>query len=254
MRMQRLKNKVVVITGVASGIGKATAELFAREGAIVIGADINPGKGREVINKIQETGKEAIFVHADVSKIGDVSDLFEAAPVKKRVDVLFNNAGIELVKPLVETTEEEWDNTLKVNLKSVYLCCKHVIPIMIRQGGGSIINNASVAGLVGSFSSPYSASKGGIIALSKALAIELASDNIRVNCITPGAIETPMLERVIEKQGDPVQIRRERMKGYPMGRFGSPEEIAHTVLFLASDESSFITGSVVTIDGGFSSH
>jgi len=251
--MKRLKEKVVLITGIASGIGRATATIFAQEGAKVVGADVNQEKGQEVIEAIKRAGGEAIFVEADVSETSDVKRLVKKALAYGRIDVLFNNAGVELVKKLKDTTEEEWDRIVKINLRSVFLCCKSIIPEMIQKGGGVIINNASVAGLVGSFSPAYSAAKGGIIALTKTLAVELASDNIRVNCICPGAIETPMLRRVLKKQGDPELIRRERVKSYPIGRFGKPEEIAHTALFLASDESSFMTGAVVAVDGGFTS-
>lgn len=251
--MKRLKEKVVLITGIASGIGRATARIFAQEGAKVVGADISQEKGLEVIEAIKRAGGEATFVKADVSETSHVKRLVEKALACGRIDVLFNNAGVELVKKLKDTTEEEWDRIVKINLRSVFLCCKYVIPEMIKSGGGVIINNSSVAGLVGSFSPAYSAAKGGIIALTKTLAVELAPDNIRVNCICPGAIETPMLQRVLKKQGDPELIRTERVKSYPIGRFGKPEEIAQTALFLASDESSFMTGAVVAVDGGFTS-
>ena len=251
--MKRLKEKVVLITGIGSGIGRATAMIFAQEGAKVVGADVNQEKGLEVIEAIKRAGGEAIFVKADVSETSDVKRLVKKALLYDGIDVLFNNAGVELVKKLKDETEEEWDRIIKINLRSVFLCCKYVIPEMIKRGGGAIINNSSVAGLVGSFSPAYSASKGAIIALTKTLAVELAPDNIKVNCICPGAIETPMLKRVLEKQGDPRLIRRERIKSYPMGRFGKPEEVAQTALFLASDESSFMTGAVVAVDGGFTS-
>ncbi|UCH05958.1 MAG: SDR family oxidoreductase [Candidatus Thorarchaeota archaeon] len=222
-----------------------------QQGARVIGADIDEDQGAEVINAILQEGGGATFVRTDVSVRSDVQELADNAMAQGGADILFNNAGIEVVKNLVDTTEEEWNISVDVNLKSVFLCCKYFIPQMVSKGGGVIINNASVAGLVGSFSAAYSASKGGIIGLTKALAIDLAPDNIRVNCICPGAIETPMLKRVIEKQGDPVEIRKERMSNYPIGRFGEPEEVANTALFLASDESSFVTGAVLVVDGGF---
>jgi len=247
---RRLRDKATLITGIASGIGRATAIIFAQEGAKIVGADIDQEKGLEAIEVIERAGGEAIFVKANVSETRDVKRLVKKALVYGRIDVLFNNAGVELVKKLKDTTEEEWDKIIKANLRSVFLCCKYVIPEMIGRGG-VIINNSSVAGLVGSFSSAYSASKGAIIAFTKTLAVELAPDNIRVNCICPGAIETPMLHRVLEKQGDPELIRRERIRSYPMGRFGKPEEVAQAALFLACDESSFVTGAVVAVDGGF---
>jgi NAD(P)-dependent dehydrogenase (short-subunit alcohol dehydrogenase family) len=248
---QRLKNKVAVITGMSTGIGRASALLFAQEGARIVGADVNQEDGQEVIDEIRHAGGEGMFVRADVSEANDVRKLVEKALSYGKIQVLFNNAGIEVVKKLKDTTEEEWDRAIKVNLKSVYLCCRQVIPEMQKAGGGSIINTASVAGLVGSFSAAYSAAKGGIIALTRVLAVELARDNIRVNCICPGAIETPMLQRTLQKQGDPEQVRKERLRAYPVGRFGKPEEVAQLALFFASDESSFMTGVIAPVDGGF---
>lgn len=254
LNTMKLEEKVALITGISSGIGRAAALLFAQEGARIVGADIDQEKGLEVIEAIRQTGREAIFVKTDVSEKSEVKKLVEKALAFGRIDVLFNNAGVEVVKNLRDTTEAEWDRSINVNLKSVFLCCKYVIPEMIKGGGGVIINNASVAGLVGSFSSAYSASKGGVIAMTKTLAVELATDNIRVNCICPGAIETPMLRRVLEAQGNAELVRKERMKSYPMGRFGTPEEVAQAALFLACDESTFMTGAVVVVDGGFTSH
>lgn len=251
--MGRLENKIAVITGVAAGIGRASALLFAEEGATVVGADIDEIQGGEVETAIQEAGGIAHFIKADVSKQDDVVNLFAKAEALGGVDVLFNNAGVEVVKSLQDTTEEEWDRSVSVNLKSVYLCIKHALPQMEKKGRGVIINNSSAAGLVGSFSPSYSAAKGGIISLTKALAVDLGSSDVRVNCICPGAIETPMLERVIKMQGDPKEVRARRLKNYPVGRFGASEEVAYTALFLASDESSFITGAVLPVDGGFTS-
>jgi NAD(P)-dependent dehydrogenase (short-subunit alcohol dehydrogenase family) len=247
----RLKDKVAVITGMSTGIGRASALLFAQEGAKVVGADINQEEGQKVIDAIRRVGGDAVFVKTDVSEAIDVKKLVEKALAYGKIHILFNNAGIEVVKKLRDTTEEEWDRAIKVNLKSVYLCCKQVIPEMVKAGGGVIINTSSVAGLVGSFSAAYSAAKGGIIALTRVLAVELARDNIRVNCICPGAIETPMLQRTLQKQGDPEQVRKERLRAYPVGRFGRPEEVAQLALFFASDESSFMTGVIAPVDGGF---
>jgi NAD(P)-dependent dehydrogenase (short-subunit alcohol dehydrogenase family) len=249
--MKKLEGKTVIITGISSGIGRVTAILFANEGANVVGADINSDEGFNVIETIRKSGGKAIFVKSDVSKLDDVKELVSRALEFKKIDVLFNNAGVEVVKKLEDTTEEEWDRTIDVNLKSAFLCSKFAIPEIRKTGGGVIINNSSAAALVGSFSPVYSASKGGIVALTKSLAVELAADNIRVNCICPGAIETPMLQRVIEKQGDPEFIRKTRINSYPMGRFGRPEEVAQTALFLACDTSSFVTGTAVVVDGGF---
>ncbi|MGD9381897.1 MAG: SDR family NAD(P)-dependent oxidoreductase, partial [Candidatus Thorarchaeota archaeon] len=229
------------------------ALLFAEEGATVVGADIDGVQGADVETAIRNAGGEGHFIKADVSKQKEVARLFTKAEELGCVDVLFNNAGVEVVKSLQDTSEEEWDRSVSVNLKSVYLCIKHAIPQMEKKGKGVIINNSSAAGLVGSFSPSYSAAKGGIISLTKALAVDLGPSNIRVNCICPGAIETPMLERVIKMQGDPKKVRERRLKNYPVGRFGTSEEVAYTALFLASDESSFITGAVLPVDGGFTS-
>jgi NAD(P)-dependent dehydrogenase (short-subunit alcohol dehydrogenase family) len=251
--MKKLEGKTVIITGVSSGIGRATAILFAQEGANIVGADIDSDEGKNVIETIKRSGGNAIFVKTDVSNTEDVKELVGKALEFQKIDVLFNNAGVEVVKKLEDTNVEEWDRTININLKSAFLCSKYIIPEMRKSGGGVIINNSSAAALVGSFSPVYSASKGGLVALAKSLAVELAPDNIRVNCICPGAIETPMLQRVIEKQGDPKIIRETRTASYPLGRFGTPEEVAQTALFLASNDSSFVTGGVFVVDGGFTS-
>jgi NAD(P)-dependent dehydrogenase (short-subunit alcohol dehydrogenase family) len=249
--MGRLEGKIAIITGMAAGIGKASALLFGQEGATVIGADIDEAQGLAAVEEIVENGGTSHFVKADVSKKEDVKRIFDKVDEVGGVDILFNNAGVEVAKSLVQTSEEEWERSLGINLKSVFLCCKEAIPTMEEKGGGSIINNSSAAGLVGSFSPSYSAAKGGIIALTRALAVDLGPSGIRVNCICPGAIETPMLSRVMLAQGDPEEVRARRIQNYPIGRFGTPEEVAHTALFLASDESSFITGAVLPVDGGF---
>jgi NAD(P)-dependent dehydrogenase (short-subunit alcohol dehydrogenase family) len=251
--MKRLDGKVVLITGVAAGIGRATANLFAKEGARIVGADVDEEGGKSIAEKIQAFGGSMTFVKADVSYESDIKALFEVTQEMGGVDVLFNNAGIEVAKGLLDTSEEDWERNVSVNLKSVFFCCKYAIQQMKENGKGVIINNSSVAGLVGSFSPAYSAAKGGIIALTKALAADFGEYNIRVNCICPGAIETPMLERVIEFQGDPTEVRARRLKNYPLNRFGYPHEVAQTALFLASDESSFVTGAIIPVDGGFTS-
>jgi NAD(P)-dependent dehydrogenase (short-subunit alcohol dehydrogenase family) len=252
--VRKLEGKTTIITGISNGIGRATAILFAQEGSNIIGADLDIEQGKIVTEILESKDINVIFVKADISNSEDVEVLFQKTREVPRVDILFNNVGIEVVKKLEETSEEEWNKAIDINLKSVFLCTSRVISEMRKAGGGVIINNSSAAGLVGSFSPVYSATKGAIISLTKSLAVELAPDNIRVNCICPGAIETPMLHRVIEKQGDPEIIRKKRLKNYPLGRFGTPDEIASTVLFLASEESSFITGTAIVIDGGFTSH
>jgi NAD(P)-dependent dehydrogenase (short-subunit alcohol dehydrogenase family) len=251
--LKRLEGKIVIITGVTAGIGRATAELFAVHGAHIIGGDIDEKGGVSLEDSIRNSGGVLTFLKSDVSRISELKKLFEIAEGLGGVDVLFNNAGVEVAKSIMDTSEEDWERNVNVNLKSVFFSCQLAIQQMRDKGRGVIINNSSVAGLVGSFSPAYSAAKGGIIALTKALAADFGKYKIRVNCICPGAIETPMLERVIDFQGDPGEVRARRENNYPIGRFGTPDEIAQTALFLASDESSFVTGATIVVDGGFTS-
>ena len=252
IKLERLKGKVAVITGGNSGIGQATALLFAKEGAKIVIAARDEISGQDTINRIRESGGQAIFVKTDVSNESDVKSLIAHAIVKyKKIDILFNNAGIELEKPVTETTSEEWDRVMDVNLKGVFLGCKYAIPYMIRQGGGSIISTASAAGIVGNPNlAAYCASKGGIVLLTKEMALDYAKNNIRVNCVCPGAIMTPMLQRFIEKSPEPEETKRAMAEAHPLGRLGKPEEVANAVLFLASEESSFVTGHALLVDGG----
>jgi NAD(P)-dependent dehydrogenase (short-subunit alcohol dehydrogenase family) len=247
--MARLKDKVAIITGGGSGIGRATCLLFAREGAKVVVADYIAEGGNETVRQIAAAGGQAVFVQADVSKSADVQNLIGAAVRNYgRVDILFNNAGIEGPSAkLANLKEEDWDRVIAIDLTSVYLGMKYVIPEMIKQGGGVILSTASVAGLVGfQGSGAYAAAKAGVINLTRLAALEYADKNIRVNCICPGVIETPMVERVMG--GRP----RERVvRSEPIGRLGRPEDIANAALFLASDESSFATGAPFIIDGGY---
>jgi len=247
--MARLKDKVAIITGGGSGIGRATCLLFAREGAKVVVADYIAEGGNETVRQISAAGGQAVFVQADVSKSADVRNMIGAAVRNYgRVDILFNNAGIEGPSTkLANLKEEDWDRVIAIDLTSVYLGMKYVIPEMIKQGSGVILSTASVAGLVGfQGSGAYAAAKAGVINLTRLAALEYADKNIRVNCICPGVIETPMVERVMG--GRP----RERVvRSEPIGRLGRPEDIANAALFLASDESSFATGAPFIIDGGY---
>ena len=247
--MARLKDKVAIITGGGSGIGRATCLLFAREGAKVVVADYIAEGGNETVRQISAADGQAVFVQADVSKSADVRNMIGAAVRNYgRVDILFNNAGIEGPSTkLANLKEEDWDRVIAIDLTSVYLGMKYVIPEMIKQGGGVILSTASVAGLVGfQGSGAYAAAKAGVINLTRLAALEYADKNIRVNCICPGVIETPMVERVMG--GRP----RERIvRSEPIGRLGRPEDIANAALFLASDESSFATGAPFIIDGGY---
>jgi NAD(P)-dependent dehydrogenase (short-subunit alcohol dehydrogenase family) len=249
----RLDGKVALVTGGSSGIGEATAKLFAREGAKVVIADVQAEKGRQLASAICAEGGEASFVRADVSRDAEAKHMVEFAVSRYgRLDVLFNNAGIESPKPEVETSESEWDRVMAVNAKGVFLGTKHAIDAMRRSGGGSIINTSSIFGLVGSPGfAAYHASKGAVRLFTKSTALAHAKENIRANSIHPGVIETPMLAEVIAAEPDAEAARTEWMKGEPLGRFGRPEDIAFGALYLASDESSFVTGTELVIDGGW---
>lgn len=242
--------KVALVTGASSGIGKATAEAFAREGAHVVLSDVQVEAGREVVAEIEEAGGTATFVECDVSSAEDVENMVRhARSAYGRLDCAFNNAGIEGdMANTVDCTEENWDRTLAINLKGVWLCMKHEIPMMLEHGGGAIVNCASVAGLVGFRNLPaYCASKGGIVELTRATALEYADQGIRVDAICPGVIRTPMVERVTA--GDP-ELEAEFTALEPLGRMGTPEEISDAVLWLCSDGASFVTGHALVADGG----
>ncbi len=247
--MDRLKNKVAIVTGGGSGIGRASCLLFAREGAKVVVADYVAEGGNETVRQTKAAGGEAVFVQTDVSKSAEVQNMI-GATIRNygRVDILFNNAGIEGPSTkLANLKEEDWDRVIAIDLTSVYLGMKYVIPEMVKQGGGVILSTASVAGMVGfQGSGAYAAAKAGVINLTRLAALEYADKNIRVNCICPGVIETPMVDRVVGGRPRERIVRTE-----PMGRLGRPEEIANAALFLASDESSFATGAPFIIDGGY---
>ncbi len=247
--MTRLANKVSLITGGGSGIGRATCLLFAQEGARVSVADYDEPGGQETVQQIRASGGTAAFIRADVSQSADVQRMIAATKeTYGRIDVLFNNAGIEGPSAKLATyPEDAWDTVIAIDLTSVYLGMKYVIPHMLEQGGGVILSTASVAGLVGfPGSGAYAAAKAGVINLTRMVALEYASKNIRVNCICPGIIATPMAERVIGERPQEQVVRME-----PIGRLGKAEDIAQAALFLASDESSFATGAPFIIDGGY---
>ena len=242
----RLKNKIAIVTGGASGIGKASSILFAKEGARVVVADISDSAGEEVVKAIKENGGEATFVHCDVTREEQAKNLVVKATEKYgRLDVLYNNAGIGMVKLLPEMTEQEWDRIFNINVKGAFFCSKYAIPQMKKQGGGAIVNTASNWGLIAYPHWPaYCATKGAVLMLTKALAIDHAPDNIRVNCVCPGNIDTPLLRAGIEAEAkfdDAIKT---------MGRLAKPEEVANVALFLASDEASYVTGSAVVVDNG----
>lgn len=241
-----LRDKVVFITGGSSGIGKAAALEFARHGARVALADIDIAGGEDTARHLRDMGIEALFVQTDVSKESDVVQALDAVIGKfGRLDIAFNNAGITHKGGLEQCTEGDWDRVVNTNLKGVWLCMKHEIPHMLRQGGGVIVNTASTYGLVGAPGvASYVASKHGVIGLSKAAALEYGRKNIRVNAVCPSATRTPMLQL----EGDMESIWAER---HPLGRVAMPGEIAQAVVWLCSDAASFVTGLALPVDGGY---
>jgi NAD(P)-dependent dehydrogenase (short-subunit alcohol dehydrogenase family) len=256
--MGKLAGKVAIITGAASGIGRATAELFAREGARVVVADINADEGTDTVKGIRRVGGEAFFVQTDVSQYGEVEKMVEAAmSTYQGLDILVNNAAILAFGTILKTKEEDWDRLMAVNLKGVYLCSKLAAPRIIERGRGVIINVASIGGLVGGPAlAAYNASKGGVVLLTKNMAIDLAPYNIRVNCLCPGTALTPMASQIFSMRAkgdaDKVESMKEAgLKGYPLRRYGKPEEMAQAILFLASEESAYMTGSSLIVDGGY---
>ncbi len=247
-----LAGKVALITGGASGIGRATALLFAREGAAVSVVDIDQAKGQAVVQEILKAGGRAIFVHCDVTKAADCQRAVQQT-VKELggLDTLFNNAGIIRRATVVETTEEEWDRVMAVNVKSVFLLSKYAIPIMAAAGGGVIINTASGWGLVGGRKAAvYCASKGAVVNLTRAMALDHGEQNIRVNCICPGDTDTPMLRSEARQLGEPDEQFLAQAADRPLRRIGRPEDIAQAALYLASDAASFVTGTALVVDGG----
>jgi NAD(P)-dependent dehydrogenase (short-subunit alcohol dehydrogenase family) len=247
----RLEGKVALITGAASGMGKIAATLFAREGARIVLADVADEAGQATADEIGQTGGEALYVRADVSEPDDVQRMVKAATDRfGSLTVLYNNAGIFPADDgsVTETPEQTWDRVMAINLKGVFLGCKYGIPAMLDSGGGSIINVASFVALMGAATAQiaYTTSKGGVLAMTREIAVEFARKGIRANALCPGPIETPLLQELL---ADPAR-RERRLVHIPLGRFGQAEEIANAALFLASDESSFITGSTFVVDGG----
>jgi len=249
----RLAGKAAIITGAGAGIGRVTAHLFAEEGAEVVVADCDPEAGAETVRLIEEDGGVAIFVQVDVSKAADVKKMVNRTVERYgKLDILINNAGIYAQADVVEATEVKWDRILDVNLKGVFLCSRYSIPEMIKSGGGSIVNIGSEAGIVGIKNQvAYNVSKSGVIALTKSMAIDFAAHNIRVNCVCPGTTETPLVKAAVERAPDPAAARRALEEVRPANRLGRPEEIAAGILYLASDESPYATGSILSIDGGY---
>ncbi|MFA5191346.1 MAG: SDR family NAD(P)-dependent oxidoreductase [Verrucomicrobiia bacterium] len=251
--MQRLKDKVAIITGAGRGIGFAAAQAFVREGAKVVAAEINEELGRGAEKKLRAAGGEAVFVRTDCSNSADVRHLMDRAEkLYGGLHVLYNNASVFLNKldgPVSDLAEETWAKVLAINLNSVFLCCKYGIPLVIRSGGGSVINtgsSASVMGIPGC--DAYTATKGATVALTRSMAVEFGPRKVRVNCICPAGIETEMVKA--SNLDNPNFDAAYFFKRAPLGRFGTPEEVANLALFLASDESSYLNGAIIRADGG----
>ena len=252
--MNRLQGKVCVITGGTSGFGFATAHLFVQEGATVIIAARDERRGNQTIRELQErTGKEVRFVRCDVCKEGEVKNLVrQVMDLHRRIDIWVNNAGVLIRKAFEETSEQEWDEVMATNLKGVFFCCKEVLPLMAKQGRGSLVNISSEVSLVGKGDvAVYSTSKAGVTILTKSLALRYAKNNVRINAICPGTIITNMNRAFFVDIADQGQRMKELVEHYPLGRLGTPEDVAYAALFLASDEAQWITGVALPVDGGY---
>jgi NAD(P)-dependent dehydrogenase (short-subunit alcohol dehydrogenase family) len=249
----RFKGKVAVVTGAASGIGRAAAVAFAREGAAVVIVDKNREQGEEVAKEIQEQGGDALYVHTDITQETEVQAMVENVTGHwGHLDILVNNAGIYYQADVVHTPSDVWNSVLDVNLTGAFLCTKHAVPAMVRGGGGAVINVASEAALVGIKGQvAYNVSKGGMIALTRSCAVDLAEQGIRVNCVCPGTTETPLVREAVNRAPDPVAARRALEEIRPLNRLGTPEEIASAILYLAGSEVGYATGAILSVDGGY---
>ncbi|MCL4377090.1 MAG: SDR family oxidoreductase [Actinobacteria bacterium] len=259
--MDEFKNQSIIVTGGASGIGKATVELFASNGAQVYMADINEKDGIRLMSELNAKNQKVIFIKTNVTKFDELEILINKVITEfGKIDIIFNNAGFEgRVKKIQDTSPKEWDEVMDLNVKGCFMACKLVIPHMVKNGGGCIINIGSELGLSFRFAEnyvPYSTSKAAVIAFTKALAIELAAYKIRVNCVSPGSINTPMVEREVQMwlERGLYKTKEYAMKAiisaYPAGNIGEPADIANAVAYLASDRAKFITGTVLCVDGG----
>ena len=249
-----MSNKVMIVSGGASGLGLAAAEKFAKNGYDITIVDINEEKGKKAEQKIKDLGQDAVFCNCDISKKDQVQKAAEATKEKfGRADVLINNAGLEIRGSILQCTEEDWDRTYDTNLKGIYYMSNAFIPSIIEQGGGSVINTGSILGYrtVGERAA-YSSSKGAIDTLTQTMAFDLAEKNIRVNCVAPGAIDTPLLRGSINDSPDPEETENYLNSKSVLNRMGKPAEVANVMYFLASDEASFVTGATYFVDGGWS--
>ena len=254
--MGKLDGKVALITGAGSGIGRASAILFAEEGAQVVVADLNEADGAETVRLIKEAGGEAIFVPVDVRKAALVEAMVKrAVETFGRVDILFNNAGIEIRGSATQLSEDQWDKTFDTNVKGYWLCAKYAIPEMQKVGGGAILNSASTLSYrVADERAAYCATKGAVLQLTRSLAMDYAKDHIRANCLVIGPIDTPLLDQSKRDSGKPEAVQEWLLDASLLGRLGDPREVAKVALFLCTPDASFITGSPVPVDGGMLVH
>jgi NAD(P)-dependent dehydrogenase (short-subunit alcohol dehydrogenase family) len=252
MSLLKLNGKVAIVTGAASGIGRASAIAFAREGAKVVVADTNEPGGQDTAALVVAEGHDAFFAHVDVTNEAEIAAMVrDTADRWGHIDILFNNAGVVLVKSIEDMTEEEWDRVMSINVKAAFLAIKHVLPHMRRTGKGAILNTGSIASLTGQVGTPvYSASKGAIALLTKSLALDLGRDHIRVNCICPGITDTPMLREHLGHGSEGEARIRARLSRVPLGEILRPEDVARAAVYLVSGDSDGITGILHVVDGG----
>jgi meso-butanediol dehydrogenase/(S,S)-butanediol dehydrogenase/diacetyl reductase len=251
--MMKLDKKIAIVTGGGSGIGRETCKLFAQEGAYVIVADRDLNSAKKVTEEVKKNGGQAEAVGVDVTKSAEVKNMIDhAVSSRGRLDILVNNAGYGIAGTVVDTSEDDWNALMAVNVNGVYLGCKHAIPVMEKQGGGVIVNTASTVAKVGITNrAAYVASKGAVGALTRAMALDHVGSNIRINAVGPGTIESPYFDEIFAKAADPVALRKGLEARQAMNRLGKPVEIARAILFLASDDASFCTGTILFADGGW---